>query len=240
MATVAAQYAEHLAPIYLWMAGGADAALSAGASEVQGMRQAPGLAVDLGAGFGMHAVPLARAGYRVVAIDSSPLLLAELRRLGAGLPIEAHDADLLRFQEFLPRGARADLVVCMGDTLTHLADLGTVRELARRVATCMARGGQFVATFRDYSRPPLGDARFIPVRADDHRLLTCFLEAHPTHMQVHDLLHERLDGSWKSRLSSYRKLRLAPDAAAAAFVDAGLRVALTGGPRGMVRLQADA
>lgn len=240
MTTVAAHYAEHLAPIYLWMVGGDEAALSAGASEMQGLRPGPGLAVDLGAGFGMHAIPLARAGYRVVAIDSSRLLLAELRRLGAGLPIETHEADLLRLREFVPRDVRADLVICMGDTLTHLADLGTVRELARRIAACLAPGGQFAATFRDYSNPPHGEARFIPVRADDERVLTCFLEAHATHMQVHDLLHERVDGGWKTRVGSYRKLRLAPDAAAAAFADAGLRVALTGGPRGMVRLQADA
>ena len=240
MTTVAAHYAEHLAPIYLWMAGGADAALLAGAAEVQGMRPAPGLAVDLGAGFGMHAIALAQAGYRVVAVDSSEILLAQLRQLGPGLPIEAHGADLLQFQRFLPPDTRADLVVCMGDTLTHLADLDTVRELARRVASCLAPGGQFVATFRDYSNPPIGDARFIPVRADDQRVLTCFLETHPTHMQVHDLVQERVDGSWQTRVSSYRKLRLAPAAATAAFADAGLRVALGSGPRGMLRLQADA
>jgi SAM-dependent methyltransferase len=36
--------------------------------------------VDVPCGFGRHAVPLARAGYRVVGVDRSPVLLAEARR----------------------------------------------------------------------------------------------------------------------------------------------------------------
>lgn len=54
-----------------------------------------GLAIDLGAGFGMHAVPLARAGWRVVAVDASPILLAELAILSEGLPVASHCGNLL-------------------------------------------------------------------------------------------------------------------------------------------------
>ena len=36
--------------------------------------------LDVPCGFGRHAIPLARAGYRVVAVDRSPSLLAEARR----------------------------------------------------------------------------------------------------------------------------------------------------------------
>ena len=72
MSSVAAHYEALLAPVYLWMAGGIDNALALGASDLAGFAGPGGLAVDLGAGFGMHAIPLARAGYRVLAIDSSP------------------------------------------------------------------------------------------------------------------------------------------------------------------------
>lgn len=59
MTSVEAHYETLLAPIYLWMAGGAEAAFSAGAKDLEGLLGAPGFAVDLGAGFGMHAIPLA-------------------------------------------------------------------------------------------------------------------------------------------------------------------------------------
>ena len=72
MATVTEHYAAHLAPIYLWMAGGMEAALTAGSTDLAAVLPGAGLAVDLGAGFGMHSIPLARGGYQVVAVDSSP------------------------------------------------------------------------------------------------------------------------------------------------------------------------
>ena len=63
MATVAEHYENHLAPIYLWMAGGRQAALQSGSAEVAALHlpTAPGAVVlDLGAGFGMHSIPLAQ------------------------------------------------------------------------------------------------------------------------------------------------------------------------------------
>jgi 2-polyprenyl-3-methyl-5-hydroxy-6-metoxy-1,4-benzoquinol methylase len=64
-------YARLLAPVYLWMAGGLDHALKQGEADVRPFIPGRGLAVDLGAGFGMHAIPLARAGWEVLAIDTS-------------------------------------------------------------------------------------------------------------------------------------------------------------------------
>lgn len=74
LATVAEHYANLLAPVYVWMAGGLEAALAQGEIDVApfaGPAVTGRLAVDLGAGFGMHAVPLARRGYSVIAVDAS-------------------------------------------------------------------------------------------------------------------------------------------------------------------------
>ena len=63
MSTVAEHYATHLSPIYLWMAGGPEVALQAGGAEIEALNLplARGVTVfDLGAGFGMHSIPLAR------------------------------------------------------------------------------------------------------------------------------------------------------------------------------------
>jgi hypothetical protein len=115
-----------------------------------------------------------------------------------------------------------------------------VHRLITNVARTLLPGGRFVATFRDYTRLPAGDARFIPVRADDQRILTCFLEERAEHVVVHDLLHERVDGAWRLRLGSYTKLRLQPEALVASCRAAGLHARIEPGPRGMLRLLADA
>jgi SAM-dependent methyltransferase len=240
MPSVVEHYENHLAPVYLWMAGGAEAAFSAGQADLEPVLRGTGFAIDLGAGFGMHAVPLARAGWRVLAVDSSPALLQQLSTFADGLPITAHRGDLLGFEEHLSAADRADLILCMGDTLTHLETPDAIATLSRTVAARLSSGGRFIATFRDYTRLPAGDARFIPVRADEHRILTCFLEEVGDHVQVHDLLHERKSSGWSTRVSSYRKLRMSPEAVRQAFVDAGLQAIVEPGPRGVVRLVADA
>lgn len=124
MNSVLDHYETHLAPVYVWMAGGVEHALSLGSNDVAPFLDPPGLAVDLGAGFGMHSIPLARAGHQVLAVDTSRLLLAELRKHGEGLDVTAIEADLLDFAAHLRRPA--DLILCMGDTLTHLQSTSDV------------------------------------------------------------------------------------------------------------------
>ncbi|MGE5241494.1 MAG: class I SAM-dependent methyltransferase [Bacteroidota bacterium] len=239
MPTVAEHYANHLAPIYAWMAGGVHAAIAQGGADIAPFLAAPGermLALDLGAGFGMHTIPIARAGYAVTAIDTSVLLLTELQTQAAGLRVRAVEDDLLNFQQYVAK--KADLIVCMGDTLTHLSRQSEVDDLLQMVAHSLKPGGKFVATFRDYSRSLSGQARFIPVRSDENRILTCFLEYGPEHVMVHDMVHERSADGWQMRVSAYPKLRISPTHVAQSLQKHGLPVVLESAPRGMVRAVA--
>lgn len=236
---MAEHYQKLLAPIYLWMMGGLDAALAQGAGEVAPLgapRTPAGVAVELGAGFGMHAIPLARAGWNVIAIDGSSHLLSILRREASTLPVSVVEGDLLAFRAFAPTSA--ELILCMGDTLTHLSDVASVRSLLADAAAALGPGGRFVSTFRDYSSPPQGAARFIPVRSDADRIQTCFLEEAGDRMMVHDLVHERAGDAWQLRVGTYPKLRLVPAAVCQELVDFGLSTVLETGPRGMVRVVA--
>ena len=211
MASVAEHYERMLSPVYAWMAGGVEAALAAGKAEVDTLDLAlPGgaLVVDLGAGFGMHAIQLARAGARVIAVDSSAQLLGELKRLAADAPVSVVHDDLLSFRSHLSEKAAA--IFCMGDTLTHLPEHTNVDFLVQEVAEALAPGGQFVLSFRDYSEALLDASRFIPVRSDERRILMCFLEYEADSVVVNDVLHERGGDAWDTRVSSYRKLRLSP------------------------------
>lgn len=211
MATSEEHYDQHLADAYVWMLGGLEESIARGAEEVAKLTPASGRrlrTLDLGAGFGRHAIPLARAGRSVVAVDSSRKLLHLLAKLSNGLNVETVHGDLVSYLEHAE--PEWDLVVCLGDTLTHLPSKKAVRSALLHICSGLPRGGRCVLSFRDYTIPLEGTRRFIPVRSDETRILTCILEYEPEHVLVHDLLHERQGGGFRQTLSSYRKLRLDP------------------------------
>ncbi|MGS5089846.1 class I SAM-dependent methyltransferase [Hydrogenophaga sp. A37] len=239
MTTVTEHYEKHLAPIYVWMTGGFAAALESGAAEIDALNLplAQGAVVfDLGAGFGMHAIPLARRGARVTAIDTSTELLRTLTEMTDGLPIQAVNDELLEFQNHVSEAPSA--ILCMGDTITHLPDFNAVEVLIERVCAALPLGGTFVVSFRDYSVPLVGDHRFIPVRSDDSRIFTCFLEYEPECVLVHDILHQHTPDGWQTHISSYRKLRLSPEYLVTQLQTSGFNVRREAGMRGAVRLVA--
>ncbi len=239
-APVSDHYERLLGPVYSWMVGDVDAATARADAELDAIglpSTATGTAVDLGAGFGMHSLPLARRGYKVIAIDAYEPLLQELRSRAGALTIRTVNADLLDLRTYVAQ--RADVILCMGDTLTHLPDPASVDSLFSCVAATLSPGGLFVTTFRDYACAPLqGDARFILVRSDANRILTCFLEYSDRTVHVHDVLHERMADKWQMRLSSYAKLRLAPEWVMKALTSRGFSVRREVGLGGMVRVVA--
>jgi hypothetical protein len=118
----------------------------------------------------------------------------------------------------------------MGDTLTHLPDHASVRQLFTDVYQSLEPGGSFVLTFRDLSIRLDGLDRFIPVRSDADRILTCFLEFGTDFVTVHDLLYLREEngenGGWQLKKSSYRKLLLSVGDVTDALSDAGFSIAV--------------
>jgi 2-polyprenyl-3-methyl-5-hydroxy-6-metoxy-1,4-benzoquinol methylase len=240
VSTAEDHYAHHLGPVYTWMIGDIDAAFVRSAAELDSLplpARAGGIAVDLGAGFGLHSIPLARRGFSVIAIDSYEPLLRELASRAASLTIRTVQANLLDFKAHA--AGSIEVIACMGDTLTHLPQVAAVESLFMDVAASLNVGGIFIATFRDYATAPLrGDARFISVRGDDERILTCFLEYADTTVTVHDLLHQHEGGAWRLRVSSYRKLRLSPQWVAESLSALGLAVIRDTVPGGMIRIVA--
>ena len=209
MPKVVEHYENLLAERYTWMAGGMEDKLAESRAffEAQGLTpKGNRLAVDLGSGPGFQSIALARLGYKVTAIDTSLKLLSELRAHAGELNIKTVEGDLLNFQEQLTDPAQ--LIVCMGDTLTHLGSKEDVRRLFAATYSSLVPGGCLIITFRDLSVELKGVDRFIPVRSDEDRIFTCFLEYAPEHVKVHDLVYERNDGGWSLQKSFYQKLRL--------------------------------
>ena len=65
-----------------------------------------------------------------------------------------------------------------------------------------------VLSFRDLGVELKGDDRIIPLRSDDTRIFTCFLEYEDDYVTVSDLVYERKGEAWEFHRSSYRKVRL--------------------------------
>lgn len=273
-------YNRLLAEHYSWMAGSATAESFAAKVRQQrellgrlGVRASAldpgnGQALDLGCGSGFQTMALAELGFSVVAIDSSVKLLEELRIRAAGMivagtvrpgavTIVEHDLADLAACPGLP--SAVDVAVCMGDTLSHLPSKAAVSGMFAQVAKRLAPGGFLVVGYRDLSAPAEGLNRFIPVRSDENRVMTCFLDYRqdePESVAVTDLIYQRADGqpagqqagqpaaggndapTWTFSKSAYRKLRLARDWVKTELVGCGLEVEHDETTQGMITLVA--
>jgi SAM-dependent methyltransferase len=193
-------------------------------------------AVDLGAGSGFQAIPLAEAGFNVTAIDVSRDLLAELNKTAGQLPIKTIQDDLLNFAEHSP--AKNEIIVCMGDTLTHLKTLAEVKELIHSVYGALEKEGLLILGFREMTVELTQLDRFIPVRSDSKRIFTCFLEYEKKHVKVHDILYEKTADQWKMKKSFFRKLRISSQWAKECLLKAGFNVEKYDIENGMITIIA--
>jgi SAM-dependent methyltransferase len=236
MSNVATHYEQLLAEHYVWMFGVSFeqkvAEQKALLDQVVGALPAArrsGTAVDLGSGPGFQSIALAELGYSpVIAVDSSRELLGELQARKQSFEIETREVDITRLDRAaLPENA--SVIVCMGDTLTHLPSKDSVQTLFTDVFQKLAAGGVFVLTYRDLTGELAGTDRFLPVQADDTRIMTCFLEYKSSDaVTVHDLVYVRGESGWKLNKSSYEKLRLGSGWVASALRKAGFTVTQEG------------
>jgi SAM-dependent methyltransferase len=234
--SVQAHYREHLGPVYDWSMGDFEQASARAEAQLLAAGLGPGggaLAVDLGCGSGRQSVPLLRLGYRVLAIDTCSILLQALKARARGLPLRAIEEDLRGFRRHVAEPAAA--IVCMGDVLIHLESREDVRALLGDAARSLAPDGKLVLGFRDLTSLP---TRFVPVRSDDARILTCVLDEQGQFVVVNDILHERHETGWRMSVSSYRKLRLSPQEVRADALSAGLQVTSLSSERGLVTIVA--
>ena len=233
-------YDRFLAEQYLWMSGGSDQNIRKNRHFFTGQNLIPQtthIAIDLGAGCGFQAIPLAEAGFSVIAVDFCRPLLAELRARAGTLPINCIEADIFDFPAWSSR--HPELIVCMGDTLTHLPDLDAVRHLIRQCYAELEPGGKVVLTLRNYSTEPEGSVVVIPVRRDADRIFLCRLEYNRDTISVTDILVSRTSGQWVRAASNYTKIRIAPDDLVRMLSDAGFNIVFFEAGEGLITIIAE-
>lgn len=204
-------YESLLASIYSWMLGDMDSRIAGCVDLLTGCSVHPmlsGNALDLGAGNGVYSLALAKMGFKVVAVDFSPRLLAELERRRAAWPIRTVEDDMRHVENYAE--LEPEVIVCGGDTLTHLESRDEAEAFLDSCIRVLSTGGSLMLSFRDYSTEPVGSRKIIPVKSDDSRILTCILDVEPHSVIVTDLLYEKTATGWEHRVSSYKKSRIIP------------------------------
>ena len=211
--TVKEHYDNHLAAVYSWMLGDFDTAKNSFKEYCIKNEIIPGengLAIDLGAGSGIQSIALAELGFKVKAIDFNEKLLAELELKKADYPVEIINGNMLNFNLIVPEQP-VDLISCCGDTISHLETFGQLDQLLKDCHNALVHDGRLILTFRDYSKVLSDTHRFIPVKSDENRILTCIIDFLNDKIMVTDLLQERIQGKWIQKISSYEKLQITDD-----------------------------
>ena len=116
----------------------------------------PARVVDFGAGTGRLALPLARAGYSVVAVDPCAEMLAVLRSKAAKESLRIETVCCRMQDDFQPPSF--DLAVCVFTVLLYLLDEAALIASFQRAAAVLRPGGRLLfdipskLLFHSYSR----------------------------------------------------------------------------------------
>lgn len=202
-------YDNHLGKFYSWMMGDFNERVRECSQFLSdySIVSNSALAIDLGCGHGIWSVALAKAGYKVISVDFNKQLLIELYSNKEDLPVLIVEDNIFRYldnsKDIIP-----ELIVCMGDTIAHMQSFDELKQLFSNCYKMLGPGGKFIVSYRDYSEPLVGNDRFIPVKSDESRIHTCFLEYEEDKVNVTDILHEFSNKKWEQLVSSYKKIRV--------------------------------
>lgn len=210
--TVKKHYDNHLGFFYSWMMGDFDANKNVFLNFCKNHNVFPFASknvVDLGAGSGIQSIALAELGFKITSIDFNQTLLDELNSRKNAFPIETVNDDLRNISNY--RDRNPELIICCGDTIAHLGSAEEISKLIKDTNETLIANGKIILTFRDYSVELIDSMRFIPVKSDSKRILTCFLEYYNKKIRVTDLLYEKSESGWTQKISSYEKVRISKD-----------------------------
>jgi SAM-dependent methyltransferase len=238
--TVKDHYNKHLGNFYSWYTGNFEMNnenFKSFCLENEIKPFGSGYAIDLGAGHGIQTIALAAIGYKVKAIDFNNQLIDELKSRIDNYPIEVFNDDIRLISKYSE--PQPELIVCCGDTLPHLDSLSEIQKLIKDSSDILVSGGKIILTFRDYSTELDDKNRFIPIKSDSQRILTCFIEYFPDKLRVTDLLHEFENGKWVQKVSSYSKVRIDKNLIIKYLDDSGFKIDYGKITNGMVTIIAN-
>lgn len=239
MATVKEHYEIILNDNYDWMFGGVEQNLEKNRKFFEELNIIPRLskkAIDLGAGTGYQSIPLAELGFNVLAIDLSEKLISVLNSNKQNLSIQTIIDDVKYVKSY--SHTKVELIVCMGDTLTHLQSLDEVKSLLEDSYYLLENSGKIILTFRDYCRELSDLDRLINVRNEKDKIFDCFLVYEEDKIKVFDILHFLTEDGWQIKKSFYKKLRITSNWLVAVLSEIGFKVELLKANSGLFTVMA--
>ena len=177
---------------------------------------------DLACGTGAIAIPLAKAGYRVTALDMSEEMLMEAQQQAKGVQIAWICQDMTNFR--LHRPVKA--INCACDGVNYLTDLDQVHTFFRSVHSALLSGGIFIFDVSTRSKLEAMDGQLYVLDEDEIAYLWRNELDQQTHVLTMDItfflaqedgLFERLDELHHQRAHSTEEL-------AAALMDSGFEI----------------
>ncbi len=237
--SVKAHYDNHLGFFYSWMVGNTTSKINEFVEFIKKHQLLPkstGIAIDLGAGHGIQSLALAQSGFKVTAIDFNQTLLDELKAADQGDTIEILNGDLRKVLSY--KNKQPELIVCCGDTIAHLDSKEEIESLIIDISNTLTPNGKLILSFRDYRTPLTDNSRFIPVKQSESRMLTCFLEYEDQQVKVTDILHEKENGKWIQKVSSYNKVRVSEPMILDLLESNGFKVQLSETTKGIIKIIA--
>ena len=238
--TVKEHYDNHLGNFYSWMCGNFEEQQRAYQQFFTTNKIVPlssKIAIDLGAGHGIQSSVLAKIGFKVQAVDFNEQLLFELKNNTQNLSVSSINEDIRfvkKYKDLIP-----ELILCLGDTIAHLDSKEEIEQFIKHVYETLIPKGKFILSFRDYGTELLDDARFIPVKSDSDKILTCFLEYFPEKLRVTDILYKKVDENWIQTLSSYYKVRVTKEYIISCLKTVGFEITFIDTTSRMITIIAD-
>ncbi len=222
----------------------------------------PARVLDAACGTGMHAIALARHGYRVVGADSSIGMIERARANAAAAGVDvrfevAGFGELARVFDLSPspnplpyqgrgrghggRGGvvRFDALLCLGNSLPHLLTPAELTVALTDFAACLRPGGLVVIQNRNFDRVVACRERWMEPQArregDAEWLFLRFYDFDPDGLLTFNVvtLERQGAGAWDQRIATSRLRPLPRDELLAALSRAGFeRIACYGDMQG--------
>lgn len=156
----------------------ADRSLDGDIDLYAGLAPAGGSILELGAGTGRIAIPLAERGFDVTGLDIAPTMLAQAEVRHRALPAEV--AERLRFvrgdMRSLALGQSYDLIIATFFTLAHVQPSIAWKPSFAGIARHLKPGGRFAAHLpladKMGQTPPPAGTQLFQTQTDDGELLT--------------------------------------------------------------------
>ncbi len=130
-----------------------------------------GAALDVACGTGSHALELARRSRRVVGIDLDASMIELAKKKVACGDVEFVVGDMTTLEGVPAARGPFDLVYCIGNSLVHLPDRGSVTKFLESAARRCVAGGSIVIQIINFERIRSGEAPALPpLTSDDGRV----------------------------------------------------------------------